>query len=146
MRRSSPEADENPPQDPVRGLTLRSGQLFTVDAQNRTQTDLNKLGIFRSVNLSVTPLDSLRGSDTLDVAIDAQFDYPLEAALETAVTYEDRTASSAPASTFKVTQQQPSSRGGRSPRPETERLRTNGRRATKTPAAVPHGSTPMNWD
>lgn len=42
-------------------LTLRSGQLFTVDAQNRTQTDLNKLGIFRSVNLSVTPLDSLRG-------------------------------------------------------------------------------------
>ena len=41
-------------------LTLRSGQLFTVDAQNRTQTDLNKLGIFRSVNLGVTPLDSLR--------------------------------------------------------------------------------------
>jgi len=37
-----------------RALTLRPGQLFTVDAQNRTQTDLNKLGIFRSVNLSVT--------------------------------------------------------------------------------------------
>ena len=57
-----------------RALTLRPGQLFTVDAQNRTQTDLNKLGIFRSVNLSVTPLDSLRGSDTLDVEIDARFD------------------------------------------------------------------------
>ena len=67
-------------------LTLRSGQLFTVDAQNRTQTDLNKLGIFRSVNLSVTPLDSLRGSDTLDVAIDAQFDYPVSVSLETDVT------------------------------------------------------------
>ena len=69
-----------------RALTLRPGQLFTVDAQNRTQNELNQLGIFRSVNLSVTPLDSLRGGDTLDVAIDAQFDYPLEVALETDAT------------------------------------------------------------
>ena len=82
-------------------LTLRSGQLFTVDAQNRTQTDLNKLGIFRSVNLSVTPLDSLRGSDTLDVAIDAQFDYPLEAALETDVTSKSNSFIG-PGITFKV--------------------------------------------
>ena len=84
-----------------RALTLRSGQLFTVDAQNRTQTDLNKLGIFRSVNLSVTPLDSLRGSDTLDVAIDAQFDYPLEAALETDVTSKSNSFIG-PGITFKV--------------------------------------------
>lgn len=69
-----------------RSLALESGQLFTVDAQNLTQTNLNKLGIFRSVNLSVTPLDSLRGSDTLGVEIAAQTDYPLEAALETDVT------------------------------------------------------------
>ena len=69
-----------------RALTLEPGQLFTVEAQNRTQTELNKLGIFRSVNLTVTPLDSLRGADTLDVTIDAQFDYPLEVALETDVT------------------------------------------------------------
>ena len=69
-----------------RALTLRPGQLFTVDAQNRTQNELNQLGIFRSVNLSVTPLDSLRGGDTLDVAIDALFDYPLEVALETDAT------------------------------------------------------------
>lgn len=33
-----------------RTLSLEPGQLFTVDAQNRTQTALNKLGIFRSVN------------------------------------------------------------------------------------------------
>lgn len=70
----------------ARTLTLRPGELFTVEAQNRTQTELNKLGIFRSVSLSVTPLDSLRGGDSLDVAIDAQFDYPLEVALETDVT------------------------------------------------------------
>ena len=82
-------------------LTLRPGQLFTVDAQNRTQTDLNKLGIFRSVNLSVTPLDSLRGSDTLDVEIDARFDYPLEAALETDVTSKSNSFIG-PGVTFRV--------------------------------------------
>lgn len=70
----------------ARALTLEPGELFTVDAQNRTQTELNKLGIFRSVNLSVAALDSLRGGDSLDVEIDARFDYPLEVALETDVT------------------------------------------------------------
>ena len=69
-----------------RTLTLRPGELFTVEAQNRTQTELNKLGIFRTVNLSVTPLDSLRGEDSLNVAINARMDYPLEVALETDVT------------------------------------------------------------
>lgn len=70
----------------ARSLTLRPGELFTVDAQNRTQTELNKLGIFRSVNLSVSALDSLRGGDSLDVSIDARFDYPLEVSIETDVT------------------------------------------------------------
>ena len=67
-------------------LTLRPGELFTVEDQNQTQTELNKLGIFRSVNLAVTPLDSLRGGDSLDVEIIAQMDSPLEVALETDVT------------------------------------------------------------
>lgn len=84
-----------------RALSLRTGQLFTVDAQSRTQTNLNKLGIFRSVNLSVTPLDSLRGADTLGVEIDAQFDYPLEAALETDVTSKSNSFLG-PGVTFKV--------------------------------------------
>ena len=66
----------------ARNVNLRPGELFTVDAQNATQTNLNKLGIFRYVNLSVTPLDSLQGGDRLDVTIDAGFDYPLEAELE----------------------------------------------------------------
>ena len=84
-----------------RTLSLEPGQLFTVDAQNRTQNVLNKLGIFRSVNLGVTPLDSLRGADTLDVVIDAQFDYPLEAALETDVTSKSNSFIG-PGITFKV--------------------------------------------
>lgn len=85
----------------ARALALEPGQLFTVDAQSRTQTSLNKLGIFRSVNLSVTPLDSLRGADTLDVTLDAQFDYPLEAALETDVTTKSNSFIG-PGITFKL--------------------------------------------
>ena len=85
----------------ARALELEPGQLFTVDAQSRTQTSLNKLGIFRSVNLSVTPLDSLHSADTLDVTLDAQFDYPLEAALETDVTTKSNSFIG-PGITFKV--------------------------------------------
>ena len=54
-----------------KAITLDSGKLFTVADQNKTLTNLNKLGVFRSVNLSVTPPDSLHGRDTLDVEIAA---------------------------------------------------------------------------
>ena len=47
------------------------------------------------------PLDALRGADTLDVVIDAQFDYPLEAALETDVTSKSNSFIG-PGITFKV--------------------------------------------
>lgn len=66
----------------ARMLPLERGETFTLDDQNKTQNNLTKLGIFRSVNLTVTPPDSLRGSDSLDVLITAAFDYPLEAELE----------------------------------------------------------------
>lgn len=65
---------------------MKTGDLFTVNAQNTTLSNLNKLGIFRSVNLGVTPLDSLDGKDTLNVYLSAGFDYPLEAELEMNVT------------------------------------------------------------
>ncbi len=67
-------------------ITFQRGDLFTLDEQNATLNNLSKLGVFRSVNLSVTPPDSPHGSDSLNVEIDATFDYPLEAELETNVT------------------------------------------------------------
>ena len=70
----------------ARALALRQGELFTVDAQNRTLNELGKLGVFRSVGMSVPPLDSLRGGREIDVRIDAQFDYPVSVSLETDVT------------------------------------------------------------
>ncbi|WP_416997479.1 BamA/TamA family outer membrane protein [Alistipes ihumii] len=85
----------------ARNVNLRPGELFTVDAQNATQTNLNKFGIFRYVNLSVTPLDSLQGGDRLDVTIDAGFDYPLEAELEVNVSSKSNSFLG-PGASFKV--------------------------------------------
>ena len=70
----------------ARAVDITPGEQYSVDAQNRTQTNLNKLGIFRYVNLNVTPLDSLKGSDSLNVMIDAAFDRPIEAEFEVDVT------------------------------------------------------------
>lgn len=66
----------------ARAVGIHPGDTFTVEAQNTTQTNLNKLGIFRYVNLNVPPVDSLRGADSLDITIDAALDKPLEAELE----------------------------------------------------------------
>lgn len=69
-------------------IALAPGQLFNVEAQNTTQTNLDKLGIFSSVSLSVPPLDSLGGSsgDSLEVRIAATFDKPIQADFEADLT------------------------------------------------------------
>ncbi len=67
-------------------LTLQPGERFTLNAQNQTQNNLSRLGVFRSVTLSVTPLDSLRQADTLNIRIEAQMNDPIEIALEGDVT------------------------------------------------------------
>ena len=66
----------------TRALTLRPGAPSRVDEMERTLTNLNKLGVFRYVNLNVTPLDSLRGADSLDLLIAGAFDQPLNAQFE----------------------------------------------------------------
>ena len=63
-------------------ILLHTGQYFSVNQENLTQTKLTRLGIFRSVSVNVTPLDSLKGKDSLDVSIETPFDIPLEASLE----------------------------------------------------------------
>ena len=63
-------------------ITLRPGQLYSVTEQDQTQTNLSRLGIFRYINLNVTPIDSLQGSDSLDVQIDGAMDIPLESEFE----------------------------------------------------------------
>lgn len=68
-------------------IQLTPGQLFNVEAQNTTQTNLDKLEIFNSVSLTVPPLDSLgEKCDSLDVRIAATFDKPMQADFEADLT------------------------------------------------------------
>lgn len=66
----------------ARALTLHPGQPARLSDINTTLTNLTKLGIFRYVNLEVTPLDSLKPGDKMDMKITAAFDQPLEAEFE----------------------------------------------------------------
>ena len=66
-----------------RALTIHPGGSSRVDSIGNTLNNLTKLGIFRYVNMSVTPLDSLSaGRDSLNMSIMAAFDMPMEANLE----------------------------------------------------------------
>lgn len=72
-----------------RTLTAISpGRSARVEAMNSTLTRLTKMGIFRYVNLSVTPLDSLaEGDDTIDLALSMAMDRPMEAEIEADFSY-----------------------------------------------------------
>ena len=65
-----------------RNITFRPGSIYSLETQNTTQSNLGRLGIFRSVAVEVTPIDSLSQKDSLDVTIQAAFDVPLEATIE----------------------------------------------------------------
>ena len=62
-------------------ITLRRGREFSVRSVERTQSYLSRLGIFSSVDISTTPMDSVT-TDTLDVNIDCRIDLPLETKFE----------------------------------------------------------------
>lgn len=66
----------------ARAITIAPGQPARVSDINTTLTNLTRLGVFRYVNMNVTPLDSLAGRNTIDMEIDAAFDAPLQAELE----------------------------------------------------------------
>ncbi len=65
-----------------RNITFQPGSIYSLETQNTTQSNLSRLGIFRSVGVEVTPIDSLSQKDSLDVTIQATFDVPLEATIE----------------------------------------------------------------
>ena len=65
-----------------KNITFKPGEIYSIATQNETQSNLGRLGIFRTVAVEVTPLDSLMRKDSLDVTIQATFDVPLEATIE----------------------------------------------------------------
>lgn len=62
-------------------LTFHPGDSVVLDDINQTLTNFSRLGVFKLVNLEVTPIDSLAGlkRDSIDMVITASFDMPLEA-------------------------------------------------------------------
>lgn len=62
-------------------ITMRRGRLFTVRGLERMQENLSRLGIFSSINIDTTPLDSVT-SDTLDIYLNCKLDMPIETKFE----------------------------------------------------------------
>lgn len=65
-------------------IRARKGGLFRVNSIDRTQAALSRLGIFSTVDIQVTPLDSITpdGEGLLDLAINCQLDKPWEVTFE----------------------------------------------------------------
>lgn len=70
----------------VSRITYQQGNLYSSTAQNTTQRDLNRLGIFSNVGISCVPHDSTRTADTLDIYINTLLELPYELSLEANLT------------------------------------------------------------
>jgi hypothetical protein len=71
-----------------RAMTLRRGDAATLPAIDRVTGNLTRLGVFRYVNPEVTPPDSLHPGDSLDVALSAAMNTPMEMGLEADLAYK----------------------------------------------------------
>ena len=67
-------------------LFFKSGDRYSLRTQERTQTALSRLGIFRYAELLYSPRDTARRQDTLDLRINTVYDLPLDGELELNVT------------------------------------------------------------
>ncbi len=67
-------------------ITMRTGEPFSLSEENLSQRKLSSLGIFRSIVMNVTPLDSLAGRDSIDVDIALRYALPIEFMVEANVT------------------------------------------------------------
>ena len=68
----------------ARSMHLLPGDTYSFWRQNRTQTSLARLGIFKYTNLNVTRADSVKksGFGNLDFSINAVYDLPIETEIE----------------------------------------------------------------
>lgn len=63
-------------------LRFRKGRVVRVSDIDNTQTNLSRMGIFSSIDIAVTPLDSLKGRDSIDFNVSCTLDRPMETSLE----------------------------------------------------------------
>ena len=71
-----------------KAMSLHTGEKATLPAINRMLDNLTRLGVFRYVNMQVTPIDSLRPGDALDMEVSAEMETPMEASIEANVNYK----------------------------------------------------------
>lgn len=67
-------------------LYFKPGDLYSQAQQQKSQTALSRLGIFRYSEMQYTPRDTMRRQDTLDLQINTVYDLPLDGELEVNVT------------------------------------------------------------
>ena len=67
-------------------LYFRPGDRYSQTQQERSQTALARLGIFRYSEFQYAPRDTMRQQDTLDLRINTVYDLPLDGELELNVT------------------------------------------------------------
>ena len=70
-------------------LKFSTGELYSARKQELTQDAINRLNIFRYLQLQYTPSDTLITSDTMNVRMMASYDYPLNGVLEVKTTVND---------------------------------------------------------
>ncbi len=63
-------------------LAFRPGGVFSVRNMDRTQSNLSRLGIFRTINIEAKPDTAQRNKKLLNVDVYCTFDSPLETSLE----------------------------------------------------------------
>lgn len=67
-------------------IKITSGTRYSQSLQEKTQTGLNRLGIFRYAEMQYSPKDTSRRCDTLNLKINTVYDLPLDGELEVNVT------------------------------------------------------------
>lgn len=83
-------------------LRLHTGDIYSQELQEKTQTNFANLGIFRYSEMQYTPKDSSRRCDTLNLQINTVYDLPLDGELELNVTTKSNNQTG-PGAVFSVT-------------------------------------------
>ncbi len=69
-----------------KNLRFKSGDLYSQKAADATQASLNRLNMFKYVEIGYQPKDTIYGVDSLNVLVNATFDLPLDGMIELNVT------------------------------------------------------------
>jgi hypothetical protein len=74
------------PEALYRRFMLKPGELYSEERQQKTQTALSHLSVFRYSEMQFTPRDTSRRNDLLDLRVNTVYDLPLDGELELNVT------------------------------------------------------------